>query len=212
MRTKRLISTISYNSDAFIVEALRRLVAAGLVDWAHWVRHEPEEDEKKSHIHLVLSPARAIDTTALSAAFEEVDLAAPGKAPLGVIPWRFCASLDDWLLYAIHDPDYLLSKGQTRAHHYDRNAVRSTSTELLVEQWGEVNLARFGLGQQLADMAARRIPWERVICSGLIKPAQWTFWREVYFSLLGQVQAPVRRSPTHTPKRLQNRTLKGLLT
>lgn len=201
MKTKRLISTISYNTDAFLSATLERLVSAGLVDWAHWVRHEPEEDEKKSHIHLVVSPAKMVDTAALSAALKEADLSDPAKPPLGVIPWRFCTSLDDWLLYAIHDPDYLISKGQARDYHYDRTAVLSTAPDLLAEQWREVNLSRYGVGSRIAEMVQEGASWETVICSGLIKPANWTFWREVYISMRKHLPV-VRKGQSHTPKGL----------
>ena len=201
MKTKRLISTISYNTDGYLSAALERLVSAGLVDWAHWVRHQPEEDEEKSHVHLVVSPSRMIDTAALSAVFKEADLAHPDKPPLGVMPWRFCSSLDDWLLYAVHDPDYLLSKGQRRAYHYRREDVLSTAPDLLAEQWREINLARFGVGSQIAAMVQSGASWEQVICSGLVKPANWTFWREVYYSMRKTLPV-VRKGPSHTPKGL----------
>lgn len=201
MRTKRLVSTISYNTDGFISAALDRLVTAGLVDWAHWVRHEPEEDEAKAHFHLVVAPSRMLDTAALSAAFKEADLAHPDRPPLGVMPWRFCSSLDDWLLYAIHDPDYLISKGQRRAYHYRREDVQSTAPDLLAEQFREVNLSRFGVGSQIAAMVQAGASWEKVICSGLIKPANWTFWREVYLSMRKTLPV-VRKGPSHTPKGL----------
>lgn len=200
MKTKRLISSVGYNSEGFLSATLDRLQNAGAIDWAHYIRHEPEDDEEKAHWHIVLMPAKSIDTRALQREFDELDLEKPGK-PLGVLPWRFSHNLDDWLLYAIHDPAFLASKGQTRRIHYARSAVRSTCPELLVEQWHEVNLAKYGLGQELAQAAERRIPWESVIASGLIPPAQWTFWREVYFGLLRGAGKPVRASLSHTPKR-----------
>lgn len=200
MKTKRLISSIGYNSEGFLSATLDRLQNAGVIDWAHYIRHDPEEDEVKPHWHIVVMPSKSVDTRALQREFDELDITTPGK-PLGVLPWRFSHNLDYWLLYAIHDPAFLASKGQVRKFHYPRSAVRSTCPELLLEQWQEVNLAKYGLGQELGRMAEQKVPWEQVVCSGLVPPAQWTFWREVYFGLLRGAGMPVRASLTHTPKR-----------
>lgn len=202
MKTKRLISTVGYNSPAFLASTLGRLYDAGLVEWAHYIKHLPEEDEAKAHWHIVIQPARAIDTRALQREFEEIDLEKPGK-PLGVLPFRFSSNLDDWLLYAIHDAGYLAAKGQVRKHHYARQEVLSTCPDLLSEQWHEVNLAKYGLGERLQEAVDLSLPWETVVASGLIPPAQWTFWREVYHSLRpGASARPLRSETTHTPKRL----------
>lgn len=207
MKTKRLVSSIGYNSEAFLSATLARLVSAGVIEWAHYIRHRAEEDEEKDHWHLVMMPCKTLDTRALQREFDEVDLMHPGK-PLSVLPFRFSSSLDLWLLYAIHYKPFLASKGQTRAFHYDRAAVLSTCPELLREQWHEVNLAKYGLGEQLAEAVERKIPWESVVASGLIPPAQWTFWREVYFSMRnGAKPAPLRSELSHTPK--QTKTLEG---
>lgn len=201
MKTKRLVSTVGYNSPGFLAEALDRLVAAGLVEWAHYIHHKAEEDETKDHWHIVLMPARALDTAALARQFDEVDPSKPGGKPLGVQPFRFSSRLDDWLLYAIHDRAYLASKGQTRKHHYTREDVRSTCPDLLVEQWHEVNLAKYGLGEIVAEAVQRRLSWEQLIVSGVIPQAQWTFWREVYWSLRnGASPRPLRNELTHDNK------------
>lgn len=181
MRTKRLISTIAYNSLAGLEIRFDKLLSANLMDWAHYIWHEPEADEEKGHWHIVLQPATTLDTKALSRMFDELPWGQ--TRAVGCIPWRYSV-LDDWLLYAIHDSAYLASKGQTRKHHYARTDVRSTSPELLAEQWKEINLSRYGLGQTLAEAAEKRVPWERLIVSGVIPSSSWTFWREVYYSLL----------------------------
>lgn len=201
MRTKRLISTIGYNSPGFLSATLSRLCDAGVVEWAHYIKHTPEEDEEKAHWHIVLMPSKAVDTRALQREFEEFDIDNPSK-PLGTLPWRFSSSLDDWLLYAIHDAGYLASKGQVRKFHYRRQDVFSTCPELLSEQWSEINLAKYGLGQMIAEAVEQNIPWERLVASGMIPPAHWTFWREVYFGIRGGgAPSPLRKELSHTPKR-----------
>lgn len=200
MRTKRTISTVCYNSEEFLRAACDRLVSSGLCDWVHWVRHKPEEDEEKEHVHLVAQPARQVDTRALSAFFEELDPSHPDK-PLACMPWRFCSSLDDWLLYAVHDAAYLATKGQARKYHYSHEDVRSTSPDLLAEQWHEVNLAKYGLGQLIQGAVEQGRRWEEVLVSGAVPPAQFRFWEQVFFAMRGEFR---RTGKTHTPaKQLQ---------
>lgn len=205
MKTKRLISTVGYNTPDFLAATLSKLYESGLIEWAHYIQHTPEEDESKAHWHIVIQPSKALDTRALQREFDEVDIAHPGK-PLTVQPFRFSSNLDDWLLYAIHDAGYLAAKGQVRKYHYAREDVLSTCPDLLAEQWREVNLAKYGLGERLQEAVNLRLPWETVIASGLIPPAQWTFWREVYHSLRpGSEVKPLRNEPTHTPRALPGR-------
>lgn len=205
MKTKRLIASISYNTPEFLRATLQRLRDSGVIDWGHWIYHKAEEDEEKDHAHLVVMPSRQLDTNALSKEFQQLDPEKPEK-PLGVIQWRFCSSLDDWLLYGIHDPGYLASKAQVRRYHYSREEMVSTDPDLLGEQWREVNLAKYGLGEQVAAAAKEGVPWDNVLCSGLIPPAQWTFWREVYFSVKGGAVPVKRKELTHTPKASQDDT------
>lgn len=199
MRTRRLISTITYNSLAGLENIFERLLLGNLIDWAHYIWHEPDCDEEKGHWHVVLQPATTLDTNALRRMFDEVPWGTT-KA-VGCIPFRNSV-LDDWLLYAIHDALYLASKGQTRKHHYARSDVRSTSPELLREQWKEINLSKYGLGQALAEAAAKRVPWERLITTGLIPANAWTFWREVYYSLLSseETEPPYGEAPPRPPQ------------
>lgn len=200
MKTKRLVSTVGYNTPGFLAATLQRLVDAGLVEWAHYIHHKAEEDETKDHWHIVLMPAKAVDTNALAKQFQEADIAHPDK-PLGVQPFRYSSKLDDWLLYGIHDAAYLASKGQTRKHHYLREDVQSTCPDLLREQWHEVNLAKYGLGEIVAEAVSRHLTWEQLVVSGVIPQAQWTFWREVYWALRnGAGPRPLRNELTHDNK------------
>lgn len=205
MKTKRLVSTVGYNTPAFLAATLKRLYDSGVIEWAHYIHHQPEEDEAKAHWHIVVMPSKMLDTRALQHEFDEVDITKPGK-PLTVQEFRFTRTLDDWLLYAIHDAGYLAAKGQTRSHHYAREDVLSTSPDLLGEQWHEVNLSKYGLGERLSDAVQRGFSWEQVVASGLIPPPQWTFWREVYYSMKGgAVALPIRSEISHTPKKSEKK-------
>lgn len=107
IRTKKPISTISYNSDDFLVSRLDALVEADLISFWAYINHKPESNEKKFHKHLYIEPSRNMDTSVLRNYLREV---VPGnKDCLGVMPFRN-SKFYDWYWYALHDKFYLAIK------------------------------------------------------------------------------------------------------
>lgn len=152
MNTIRVISSISFNSPSFFEATIRRMVdcKGQIIDWAHWIVHRPDTDQRKEHIHFVLKPSRRVDTNWLRQQFIETPDAhiaakcARGEAlteddlkPLGVMPFRQTVNMADWLLYSVHHVGYLFRKGQSRNEQYSFDDIKSTSHELLHEQWLE---------------------------------------------------------------------------
>lgn len=106
MATQRPISTISYNSESFLIEKLQRLIDAHIIQAWMYIKHKGEDGDK-DHIHLRIEPNKRIDPMELTEMFKEFE---KGKdKPLGVRPWR-PSKEEDWFLYAVHDSDYLLLK------------------------------------------------------------------------------------------------------
>lgn len=187
MKTRRLISNISYNSEAFLRSVAASLVSSGVADYVHWIRHEPEEDERKAHFHVLLQPSRAVDTHELGKLFREVDLTAAGKF-LGVTDvWR-PSKADDWLLYSVHHAGYLRAKGQTRKLHYSLDDISSTSPDFLRVQWREINLAPYELIERLRGYASQGTPWQTVLASGEIPIRLVYGYREFYLALMEAVK------------------------
>lgn len=116
MRTSKPIATISYNTDNFLQKKLSTMVEQGKIDFFCYVQHMPEDDETKFHKHLFIIPSGYCDTTSLKNEFAEME---PGnEKSLGVI--NFVSSkFGDWFMYALHDKDYLRSKGLERKYHYN---------------------------------------------------------------------------------------------
>ena len=125
MRTKKAISTISYNSEDFLELKLNGLVEEEKVSFWCFVKHLKEEDELKDHIHLFIQPNRILDTMHLQKEFREVDPCHPIK-PLGCIDFKSSDS-DEWILYARHYNPYLVSKGQKRYYQYEFDRFRYSS-------------------------------------------------------------------------------------
>jgi len=108
MATQRPISTISYNSESFLVEKLNALVSAHTLQSYVYIKHTGEDGDK-DHIHLLVFPNKRIDPMDLSDHLKEF---VQGSAkPLGVLNWH-TSKESDWFLYAIHNADYLASHSE----------------------------------------------------------------------------------------------------
>lgn len=106
MATQKPISTISYNTEEFLVEKLNALLKAHIVQAYQYIFHFGEEGDK-DHFHVRLELNRAVDPMDLTDMFKEYVIGS--EKPLGVRPWRHSKE-EDWLLYAVHNEDYLRIK------------------------------------------------------------------------------------------------------
>lgn len=168
MTTTKPVSGISYNSEGFLLGVLGDLVSSGRVSQWYLVHHDPDSDSKKAHWHLLLFPTSAVNPFALATLFDEADPA--NEKPLKFLPspdtQGRCLSVPDWLLYAVHDEDYLASKGLTRNIHYDRAAVRAADTDELAERWASlppVRLGRQALTARAVGMVAEGKGWTEIL-------------------------------------------------
>lgn len=118
--TKQPLATISYNTNEFLTELLESLIHKKIISFYAFINHLGEYDEKlkwqdKNHSHLYLIPNGRIDPMDLKDMFKEAD--PEHILPLWVQNFR-TSNWDDWLLYEMHDKDYLNSKGETRQFYY----------------------------------------------------------------------------------------------
>lgn len=107
MATQKPISTISYNSEAFLREKLEALYKAHIVQAYMYICHKGEDGDK-DHIHVFIIPNKRIDPMDLADEFKEFDHKHPTK-PLCCRPFR-PSKEEDWILYAVHDSQYLRTK------------------------------------------------------------------------------------------------------
>lgn len=106
MATQKPISTISYNSEAFLREKLEAWYDAHIIQAYQYICHKGEDGDK-DHIHLRVEPNKKLDPMDLADALKEY--VRDNDKPLGVRPWR-PSKEEDWYLYAVHDADYLSLK------------------------------------------------------------------------------------------------------
>lgn len=182
MRTSKAISTISYNTADFLKAKLEDWKKKGLIEFAMWIRHEPEEDEKKAHYHVFIRPARLIQTMDLEKDSMELDPDNIDK-PFKMIGFRVSKE-SDWLLYAIHDPAYLIEKGLEREFVYGLDDVQSTDSDTLNDIIRHMSDDRKGrLEYRLVQMAQMGLSWDDVVRSGVVPLRHISGARIMYESL-----------------------------
>ena len=126
MRTSKPIATISYNTDSFLIHKLNNLIDIGVIDFYSFIKHLPEEDEKKEHKHLFIVPSGLVDTNSLIKELEEIDDL--NDLPLKCMPFRN-SKFSDWFMYSLHDENYLASKYMIKKYHYCKDDfIRSDET------------------------------------------------------------------------------------
>lgn len=186
MKTSQMISNISYNTDDYFAKTIFRLYNDGFIDWCYWIRHRADTDETKDHIHFVLKPSKSIDTVQLGSQFDEFDILNPGR-PLGCTKkWNKVGTnnLDDWLLYAVHDPNYLKSKGQRRNYTYDTSCLQATDRDSLHADWNAINFVKFNRMHILEEAVAQHIPFALLVQDGVIPIAQRAAFEKQYEALI----------------------------
>lgn len=126
MRTRKPISTISYNSEAFLSNVLANLKRNKIISEAFYIFHKPEADTNKPHFHVYMELAKTLQTEDLRDLFKEKD--PNNEKPLGVQPFQ-TSDFANWVWYSIHDPEYLKSKGLTREYQYSTEHVVATDRD-----------------------------------------------------------------------------------
>lgn len=179
MQTTKLISSISYNTPDFLSGKLFDLVRQGIIEYAHWIWHSPEEDEKKSHAHLVLKPNRRLDTSKLRNEF--VELVVGEEKPRGVLPFQ-PSKMNDWILYSVHDVAYLLRKCQRRIHHYDKSDLKTTEADLLEEDWRACHEGEDNRVTQLIELAQNGVTWVDILKMGFLPVNQLFQFKDIFMT------------------------------
>lgn len=182
MNTIKTISNISYNSLDYLERVITSLCERGVIDWAYWIPHKADVDELKDHAHIVLKPAKRIDTQALKHEFDELD---PNNVkPLSVTSkWNPCNSMEDWLLYAVHDKRYLASKGQVRNIEYAFEDIRATDLDALRADWNSIDRRKFDRLQMVEEAVRNDVPFYVLLQQGVVPIQQIMQYQQLYYQL-----------------------------
>lgn len=182
MQTIRVISNVSYNTPEFFRTKTLELVERGIIDWCYWVYHLADEDELKDHIHMVLKPSKRLDTNDLRKFYNEIDPTNPLPRTC-TMKWHATNSMDDWLLYAKHDPAYLSSKGQFRRYHYKWDDIQSTDLDSLRQDIAAIDMRKYLILEWLEDAVRNKTPFFILVQQGLIPIAQRSQYEFQYNAL-----------------------------
>lgn len=196
MKTSRPFSTISYNSKDFLKSKLDELVQKRYISFYTFVEHFPEDDEKKKHKHLLIIPNGQVQTDQITDILQELDLSNPLK-PLGVMPWRN-SKFGDWFLYACHDSAYLMSKGQSRQHHYQECDFVSSDEDYLHELSHTIDRTKYVKSQEFYEKAVNGVPFIALVGQGQVPMPQFNQYKAMYDYIQDMTFRNGRK--THSPK------------
>jgi hypothetical protein len=181
------LSNVSYNTDDFFASKIAELEKNGIIEWCYWIRHQPDTDETKAHIHFTLKPSKRIDTAKLREFFYEFD--PTNSLPLTCTKkWNPMNSMDDWLLYAVHDIPYLNSKGEYRKFHYEFKDLKATDYDALTADWHAINRKKYYVFQLLEDYARKHIPFFVLVQEGIVPIAQRSQFQFQYNDLCRAIE------------------------
>lgn len=171
MITRSNISTISYNTDEFLTFKLNDMINNHCIEFWAFINHIPEEDERKSHKHLFIIPSGTVDTFALSDILEEIDFTNPSMPPLGTIFWKH-SKFVDWYLYALHDIDYLASKGESRMYHYNKSEFVVSEYDYFNELIHSCDFSQYTRHKKLREAVQSDVSFRDLFANGFIPVQQ----------------------------------------
>ncbi len=162
------ISTISYNSDKFLLEVLETQLKLKRISYFEYITHLPDKDDKKSHKHLYIIPNKLTDLAVFSDYFlEPVD----NNKPLKCMPFRK-SKFGDWYWYALHNKEYLKTKLLERNKYYDDKDIVSSDYDFhaqLVQEVPLIEYAKFsdiGLKDYIFQEFSKGSTLQQILVSG----------------------------------------------
>lgn len=184
MRTTKPISTISFNTPAYLELKLNELLRAGRISFWAFIQHKPEDDEggKKYHCHLYIEPSKMLQTDDIKSELKEYDPENPQK-PLGCISFN-SSKFDPWYMYAIHDKRYLASKGQARKYHYQHEDIIASDPDDLLFKAKSIDLVGLSPYADMEDAQRQGLTWADYFSRGTVPLPQVALFERAWNLLL----------------------------
>ena len=173
---------------------LNELIRKRTLSFWSFVKHLPEDDEKKEHIHLRFVPNGQVDTDKIGDYLLEHDPTHPEK-PLGCTIMKH-SKFDDWYLYAIHDVDYLASKGQARKYHYAPEEVVSSDEDALLEEVHQIDRSKLSKVRVVREAVEQGVSFQSLVKTGQV-PVQQIFAFEKAYNVLSGTDTYRNGRTTH---------------
>lgn len=134
-KTSKPLSTVTWNSEKFLVNQLNDLLKNGVISYWCYVVHKAEKSEGKEHIHLYFEPRKMVDPVDFRAYLREVDITNPSHP---IMPSRIQPSKGNhWSAYSRHDPVYIkkYTKEGIKEYQYEKSDFKSSDDILFEQQW-----------------------------------------------------------------------------
>lgn len=171
MKTRKPISTISFNSEPFLSGTLERLLKNGIIQFYAYIYHIGEDDEggKKDHMHVYIEPNGNVDTAELEKTF--IEPVTNHSKPLKCLNFKN-SKVEDWYLYGLHHPPYLMKKGLVKAYHYKAEDVQtSDEDELRVRTHGLLaNSGAYTLYTVIDNAMTQGLTPPEILAAGIVAP------------------------------------------
>lgn len=170
----------SYEKTIFddIVE-LNRLIKQGIIEFYAFINHQPEEDEKKPHKHLFITPSTSVDTFHLQDILSEPDVLHPDLPPLGCKVFKR-SKFGDWFMYVIHDKDYLATKGESRKYHYLKDDIICSDEDTLNENIHTSDFSKYNCIARVRDAVKSGQSFQELFENGFIPVQQIIQYKKAY--------------------------------
>lgn len=117
-KSKKPISTIAYDEQV-LKDTLQAKLEKDELQFYAYIKHNGEGDglsECKDHFHVFVLPNTGIDAMVFKRSFHDKD---GRNTTINWVPSKFI----EWLLYVLHDTEYLSEKGLQRKYHYSLESV-----------------------------------------------------------------------------------------
>lgn len=184
MLTSKIISNVSFNSIPFLERVLNKLLEDKKIYFWAYIKHFAEKDDTKEHVHFFCIPNGRIDTDYLNPLF--IEPTEHNEKPLRSLLFRV-SKLEDIYLYMLHDNQYLLSKGQYKKYHYNREDIITSDNQILSELISSMNFHRYSTNDILMDYAINKKPFEQLLLNGVIPVHQINSYEKYYYILQDHV-------------------------
>lgn len=178
MLTRTAFSFISYNTDGYLKSKLDELILDNKLAFWCYIEHRPEADETKCHKHLLVVPSGMVDTNVIGKYLEEYDPLHP-DLPLKCLGVRH-AHFADWYLYALHDVDYLYSKGDERKYHYTRDEFICSDNDFFFELIHTSDFTKWKKQADFREAVRKRVPFGELLQNGVVPIQQIYQFKKAY--------------------------------
>lgn len=128
MRTQRAISNIAYLTPAYFELVTNGLRDADRIGPCLWVAHKGEDGDK-DHLHILLLDGWGVYNTEGLSTLWGIEPHPDGTTGSLTARWTPTKRIDDWLLYATHNPVYLARKCQFNKQPYTWDDVKITAKD-----------------------------------------------------------------------------------